>query len=149
VVAGYSRFNLLCPDEFGYVQIDPHGAELLFHIIIEREERTCIALARIVAESMDFAVRLELVCADAGVALVPQLTVAALRPEVMLARPRQKTERQIVAARRTTMRADPGLDTFVRAFRRAADARLRGKRPSPRTGGACGSYQAVAPPSTG
>jgi hypothetical protein len=52
------------PDELGYVQIDPHGPELLFHIIVEREERTCIALARIVAESMDFAVRLELVCAD-------------------------------------------------------------------------------------
>jgi hypothetical protein len=51
---------------------------LLFHIIVELEQRTCIALARIVAERMDFAVRLELVCADAGVALVPQLTVAAL-----------------------------------------------------------------------
>jgi hypothetical protein len=80
---------------------------------------------------------------------VPQLTVAALPPEVMLARPRQKIERQIVAARRTTMRADPGLDTLVRAFRWAADARLRGKTPSPRIGRACGSYQAVAPPSTG
>jgi hypothetical protein len=65
------------PNELGYVQIDPHGHELLFHIIVEREERTCIALARIVAESMDFAVRLELVCADASAALVPQLTVAA------------------------------------------------------------------------
>ena len=63
--------NLRCPDEFGYAQIDPHGPELLFRIIVEREERTCIALARIVAESMDFAERLELVCADAGVALVP------------------------------------------------------------------------------
>jgi hypothetical protein len=77
------------PDELGYVQIDPHGPELVFHVIVEREERTCIVLARIVAESMDFAVRLELVCADAGVALVPQLTVAALPPQVMLARPRQ------------------------------------------------------------
>jgi hypothetical protein len=47
------------------------------------------------------------------------------------------------------MRADPGLDTLVRAFRRAADARLRGKSPSPRIGRARGSYQAVAPPSTG
>ena len=55
----------------------------------------------------------------------------------MLARPRQKIERQIVAASRTTIRADPGLDTLVHAFRRAADARLRGKRPSPRIGHAC------------
>jgi len=55
---------------------------LLFHIIVEREECTFIALARIVAESMDFAVRLELVCADASVALVPQLIAsrAALSP---------------------------------------------------------------------
>jgi DNA-binding transcriptional LysR family regulator len=79
----------------------------------------------IVAETMDFVAQLELVRAGAGVALVPQLTVAALPPEVMLARPRQKIERHIAAARRSTMHADPGLDTLVRAFRRAADARLR------------------------
>ncbi len=79
----------------------------------------------IVAETMDFVAQLELVRAGAGVALVPQLTVAALPPEVMLARPRQEIERHIAAARRSTMQADPGLDTLVRAFRRAADARLR------------------------
>jgi DNA-binding transcriptional LysR family regulator len=79
----------------------------------------------VVAETVDFAAQLELVRAGAGVALVPQLTVAALPPEVMLARPRQKIERHIAAARRSTMQADPGLDTLVRAFRRAADARLR------------------------
>ncbi len=79
----------------------------------------------IVAETMDFAAQFELVRAGAGVALVPQLSVAALPPDVTLARPRQKIERHIAAARRTTMHADPGLDTLVRAFRRAADARLR------------------------
>jgi hypothetical protein len=36
------------------------------------------------------------------VALIPQLTVAALLPDVMLARPRQKIDRHIAAARRTT-----------------------------------------------
>jgi DNA replication protein DnaC len=32
-------------DEVGYVQIDPRGAELLFQIITEREERASIGLA--------------------------------------------------------------------------------------------------------
>ncbi len=45
VVARYGRLDLLCLDEVGYAQIDPRGAELLFQIITEREERTSIALA--------------------------------------------------------------------------------------------------------
>src|ERR1700741_1691036 len=44
VVARYGRLDLLCLDELGYVQIDPRGAELLFQIITEREERASIAL---------------------------------------------------------------------------------------------------------
>ena len=39
VVGRYGRLDLLCLDELGYVQIDPRGAELLFQIITEREER--------------------------------------------------------------------------------------------------------------
>jgi DNA replication protein DnaC len=45
VVARYGRLDLLCLDEVGYVRIDPRGAELLFQIITEREERASIALA--------------------------------------------------------------------------------------------------------
>jgi DNA replication protein DnaC len=45
VVARYGRLDLLCLDEIGYVHIDPRGAELLFQIITEREERASIALA--------------------------------------------------------------------------------------------------------
>ena len=45
VVAKYGRLDLLCLDELGYVQIDPRGAELLFQIITEREERASIAIA--------------------------------------------------------------------------------------------------------
>jgi DNA replication protein DnaC len=45
VVARYGRLDLLCLDELGYVQIDPRGAELLFQIVTEREERASIALA--------------------------------------------------------------------------------------------------------
>lgn len=45
VVGRYRRLDLLCLDELGYVQIDPRGAELLFQIITEREERASIAIA--------------------------------------------------------------------------------------------------------
>lgn len=45
VVARYGRLDLLLLDEVGYVQIDPRGAELVFQIITEREERASIALA--------------------------------------------------------------------------------------------------------
>jgi DNA replication protein DnaC len=44
VVGRYGRLDLLLLDELGYVQIDPRGAELLFQIITEREERASIAL---------------------------------------------------------------------------------------------------------
>jgi DNA replication protein DnaC len=45
VVGRYGRLDLLLLDELGYVQIDPRGAELLFQIITEREERASIGIA--------------------------------------------------------------------------------------------------------
>ena len=45
VVARYSRLDLLLLDELGYVQLDPRGAELLFQIITERDEKASIGLA--------------------------------------------------------------------------------------------------------
>ncbi len=45
VVGRYARLDLLCLDEVGYVHLDPRGAELLFQIITEREERASIACA--------------------------------------------------------------------------------------------------------
>src|SRR5258707_843730 len=44
VVARYGRLDLLLLDELGYVRIDPRGAELLFQIITEREERASIGI---------------------------------------------------------------------------------------------------------
>lgn len=44
VVGRYARLELLLIDELGYVQIDTRGAELLFQIITEREERASIAI---------------------------------------------------------------------------------------------------------
>jgi DNA replication protein DnaC len=45
VVGRYARLDLLLLDELGYVAVDPRGAELLFQIITEREERASIAVA--------------------------------------------------------------------------------------------------------
>lgn len=45
VVARYGRLDLLCLDELAYVHLDPRGAELLFQVITEREERASIAVA--------------------------------------------------------------------------------------------------------
>jgi DNA replication protein DnaC len=42
VVARYGRLLL---DELGYIRLDPRGAELLFQIITEREEKASIGLA--------------------------------------------------------------------------------------------------------
>jgi DNA replication protein DnaC len=45
IVSRYGRLDLLCLDELGYVQLDTRGAELLFQIITEREERASIVTA--------------------------------------------------------------------------------------------------------
>jgi DNA replication protein DnaC len=45
VVGHYARLDLLCLDEFGYVHLDPRGAELLFQVLTAREERASIAVA--------------------------------------------------------------------------------------------------------
>ena len=45
LVGRYGRLDLLCLDELGYVHLDPRGAELLFQVLTEREERASIAVA--------------------------------------------------------------------------------------------------------
>ena len=44
-VARYGRIDLLCLDELGYIELDRRGAELLFQVFTEREERASIAIA--------------------------------------------------------------------------------------------------------
>ncbi len=44
-VARYGRVDLLCLDELGYMELDRHGAELLFQVLSEREERFSVAIA--------------------------------------------------------------------------------------------------------
>jgi DNA replication protein DnaC len=45
LVARYGRFDLVCIDELGYVKLDSRGAELLFQVLTEREEKNSIATA--------------------------------------------------------------------------------------------------------
>lgn len=45
LIARYGRVDLLCLDELGYLQLDRRGAELLFQVLTEREERNAIAIA--------------------------------------------------------------------------------------------------------
>jgi DNA replication protein DnaC len=45
LIGRYGRLNLLLIDELGYLHLDPRGAELLFQVITEREERASIAVA--------------------------------------------------------------------------------------------------------
>jgi DNA replication protein DnaC len=44
-IGRYGRLDLLCCDELGYLHLDPRGAELLFQVITEREEKASIAVA--------------------------------------------------------------------------------------------------------
>jgi DNA replication protein DnaC len=45
VVARYGRYELLLVDELGYLSLDDRGAELLFQVLTEREERASVAVA--------------------------------------------------------------------------------------------------------
>ena len=45
VVARYGRLDVLCFDELNYVHLDKRGAELLFQVLTEREERASVAVA--------------------------------------------------------------------------------------------------------
>jgi hypothetical protein len=44
-IARYGRVDLLCIDELGYMELDRPGAEMLFQVLTEREERNSIAIA--------------------------------------------------------------------------------------------------------
>lgn len=44
-IARYGRVGLLCIDELGYMELDRHGAELLFQVLTGREEKNSVAIA--------------------------------------------------------------------------------------------------------
>jgi DNA replication protein DnaC len=44
-ITRYARVDLLCIDELGYMELDRRGAELLFQVLTEREEKNSIAIA--------------------------------------------------------------------------------------------------------
>lgn len=45
LIARYGRVDLLLLDELGYVKLDTRGAEMLFQILTEREEKSSVATA--------------------------------------------------------------------------------------------------------
>jgi DNA replication protein DnaC len=44
-IARYGRVDLLMVDELGYMALDRRGAEMLFQVLTEREERNSVAIA--------------------------------------------------------------------------------------------------------
>ena len=44
-IARYGRVDLLLIDELGYLELDRRGAELLFQVLTEREEKNSVAIA--------------------------------------------------------------------------------------------------------
>ena len=44
-IAHYDRVDLLLIDELGYMELDRRGAELLFQVLTEREEKASVAIA--------------------------------------------------------------------------------------------------------
>jgi DNA replication protein DnaC len=44
-IARYGRVDLLCINELGYMELDRRGAELLFQVLTEREEKNSVAIA--------------------------------------------------------------------------------------------------------
>ncbi|MBF6185064.1 IS21-like element helper ATPase IstB [Nocardia farcinica] len=44
-IARYGRVDLLCIDELGYMELDRRGAERLFQVLTEREEKNSVAIA--------------------------------------------------------------------------------------------------------
>ena len=45
LITRYGRVDLILIDELGYLQLDRRGAELLFQVLTEREERSAVAIA--------------------------------------------------------------------------------------------------------
>jgi len=44
-IARYGRVDLLCIDELGHMELDKRGAEVLFQVLTEREEKNSVAIA--------------------------------------------------------------------------------------------------------
>jgi len=44
-IARYGRVDLLCIDELGYMELDRRGADLMFQVLTEREEKSSMAIA--------------------------------------------------------------------------------------------------------
>jgi DNA-binding transcriptional LysR family regulator len=75
---------------------------------------------RTVAHSVDFAAQLEFVAAGAGLALIPDLTIAHVPEKVAILPLRSPVRRSIHAAMRSQRRNDPGIISLVQKLTDAA-----------------------------
>lgn len=83
---------------------------------------------RIVAESMDFSVQLELVAAGVGVALIPDLAVTTIPEGVSILGLAAPVERTVFLAARTPRFAEPGIQTLTAIIEATAAARFKAPR---------------------
>lgn len=94
------------------------------HDMVERACGIAGFRPRVVAETMDFAVQLELVAAGVGVALVPFLTIDQVPEGVELLELSAPVARSVLLAVREPSRADPGIRNLRGLIMDAATARL-------------------------
>jgi DNA-binding transcriptional LysR family regulator len=113
-LAALSRHDWIAPDD-----------DVTCYEMIDRACGLAGFRPRIVAHSMDFAAQLEFVAAGAGVALVPDLTVAQIPDGVRLASTTSGLQRHIHVARRTSLHGDAGLQRIVGLLASAAQERIR------------------------
>ncbi|GLK17369.1 LysR family transcriptional regulator [Herbiconiux flava] len=99
-------------------------ADVTCYSMVERACGLAGFRPRIVAETMDFGVQLELVAAGVGVALVPSLTVDRLPDGVVLHDLTVPVERTLFLATRQPNANDPGIRTLGRLLADAAAERL-------------------------
>src|SRR6266487_814748 len=92
-IARYGRVDLLCIDELGYMELDRHGAELLFQVLTEREERNSVAIAS--NESFGKAHRFPATCARWDRAFTGSGGRAAVPAVAIIGRAARRSRRQL------------------------------------------------------
>lgn len=103
-------------------------ADLTCFTMVERACGLAGFRPRVVAETVDFGVQLELVAAGVGVALIPSLAVDHLPDEVELLDLETPVGRSLMLATRESGTADAGIRVLSTTLRETAAARLAAPR---------------------
>ena len=92
-IARYGRVDLLCIDELGYMELDRRGAELLFQVLTEREEKASVAIAS--NDSFGKAHRFPATCARWDRAFTGSGGRAAVPAVAIIGRAARRSRRQL------------------------------------------------------